>query len=114
MLNFSLIAIEECTFGWWEAREKPDTRGKVFIKTQRRKKIYLVGYSLSGCLIWGSLIGCLWQVVLKLHFLGFKHIDSDLSFGLLTQDTKALESPCKLSSVISYFNTPYSLSVQNQ
>ena len=37
MLNFSLIAIEECTFGWWEAREKPDTRGKEK-KGQGKKK----------------------------------------------------------------------------
>lgn len=52
----------------------------------------LIGCGLSRCLIWGSLVGCLWLVVFKL-FIGSECIDSDLGFGFRAQTAKALEPP---------------------
>ena len=52
----------------------------------------LIGCSLSSCLIWGSLVGCIWLVVLK-FFLGYECFDSGLGFGLWAQTTKASEPP---------------------
>lgn len=33
---------------------------------------YLLVYSLSNCIIWESLVGCLWLFVLKFQFLNFE------------------------------------------
>ena len=52
----------------------------------------LIGCSLSSCLIWGSLVGCLWLVGPK-FFLGSECIHSGLGFGLWAQTAKALEPP---------------------
>ena len=52
----------------------------------------LIGCILSSCLIWGSLVGCLWLVVPK-FFLRSECIDSGLGFGLWAQTAKALEPP---------------------
>ena len=52
----------------------------------------LIGCILSSCLIWGSLVGCLWLVGPK-FFLGSECIDSGLGFGLWAQTAKALEPP---------------------
>ena len=50
----------------------------------------LIDCSLSSCLSWGSLVGCLWLVGPK-FFLGSECIDSGLGFGLWAQAAKALE-----------------------
>ena len=55
------------------------------------KENYLIGYILSSCLIWGSLVGCLWLVIPK-FFLRSEYIDSGLGFGLWAQAAKALET----------------------
>ena len=47
----------------------------------------LIGCGLSSCLIWGSLVGCLWLVIPK-FFLGPECIDSGLGFGLWAQIAK--------------------------
>lgn len=62
-----------------------EARGKVFYREDEEAKegYYSIGYSLSSCLIWGSLVGCLQLVVLKFHFLGFECIDSGLDFDFL-------------------------------
>ena len=52
----------------------------------------LIGCILSSCLIWGSLVGCLWLVGPK-FFLGSECIHSGLGFGLWAQTAKALEPP---------------------
>ena len=52
----------------------------------------LIGCSLSSCLIWESLAGCLWLVIPKV-LLGSECIDSGLSLGLWAQTAKALELP---------------------
>ena len=50
--------------------------------SEAKQRNYLIGYSLSGCLIWESLVGCLWLVVLKFHFLRFQCTDwLGLGFG---------------------------------
>ena len=67
-----------------------EARGKVFIEEKKKQSNYLTGYSLSSCLIWESLGGCLWLAVLRVHFLEFKCTDSGLVFGLLNE---ALEPP---------------------
>ena len=50
----------------------------------------LIGCILSSCLIWGSLVGCLWLVVPQ-FFLESECTDSGLGFGLWAQTAKALE-----------------------
>ena len=52
---------------------------------------YLIGYSLSGCLIWEGLVGCLCLVILKFIFFStgaFTGIGSGLGLGLLMRVPK--------------------------
>ena len=54
--------------GW--VHQHTETRGKAFIeRTEAKQGHYLIGRSLSGCLIWGSLHDCLWFIVFKFRFL---------------------------------------------
>ena len=50
-----------------------------------------IGCSLSSCLIWGSLVSCMWLVGHK-YFLGSECLDSGVDFGLWTQAAKDLET----------------------
>ena len=53
---------------------------------------YLIGYSLSGFLIWKSLVVCDWFHFLRFQFLNLEGLKA-LGFSLLMQAAKALEPP---------------------
>lgn len=54
--------------------------GEVFIEQSWKKsKEIMIGYSLSGGLIWERLVGCFCLLVPKFRFLRFEYIGSGLS-----------------------------------
>lgn len=68
--------------------------GKDFYREEAESKpgYYLIAYGLSSCLIWKSLVGCLWLIVLRFRFLNLEAL-TNLDFGLLMWAAKALEPP---------------------